>query len=852
VARVVIEPGAALLTQAGEQRTLVARAYDADGNPVDATFTWSSSRAASVSVDSDGVLTARAATGSAQIVARAGGVPSQPALALVAQPVAGALLVGDDQVVGDPEETDPGAAPSLANTYRVTLQGVAAPAVGKVVIGTGGKPVAGRVVAVRASGSRQVVTLQPLPVNQLFAALELRERFDLSQAEVRYPDDVLARFDVQRDGNRYVFTERPGTRQLAVPRKRAQAATGTFVLPPFGDCEASSPFDEVPLSVDGPLSFAVTLSPDYEIEYSVAGGLKKLLLQADPKLEMTAAVEMKIATEATFGCKLTLFQFVVPTTGPMSWIASGLVPVGIGFEVGGEITVAGAEIAGKVVAQGEAKLGIDCASGSCGVVNSFAKGPVEVEPSVQLPSLGTDPRVEPSLSLFTFVELNIGNPLLQSLQFGAFEAKLAGTLSGSFATRAVQIADTGYRANYGASIDLEAGAGVGLEDVLDLFDLDDLVTLEFTESLPLAASPGGSVAADKASFVAGDPVNFKVEIKPATAAFIPSLGAPYNVERILIVRKLPANVVEIGSVTASAGQTNFTIPWTATTSGKADEFYAFVVTKLLPSDLLALELGQASGAAAAEVRLERGYISRDNYCQARALSESETDPADSLYDDDEDEDGNASFSCSAGVAGVGATASGGGTIDGAEFAPVGDETGPLLSTLEASASGNATMALSVSPQDGRYRQAYVGARGGGSGNWLLHAGDAPVAYTLTATLTAVQGGGASVELLRQNPLDPGTPDVQRAAICPGFDAAPGVDDWSTVLESICDAAENVGAKSVTFTGVLQPKQNLELSARASGGWAGSRTVSASTTQGPTGSKSASASFDLKLEFSVPP
>jgi len=48
----------------------------------------------------------------------------------------------------------------MANTYRVTLAGVAAPALGTLLVGTGSKAVAGRVVAMDTSVAGQAtVTL---------------------------------------------------------------------------------------------------------------------------------------------------------------------------------------------------------------------------------------------------------------------------------------------------------------------------------------------------------------------------------------------------------------------------------------------------------------------------------------------------------------------------------------------------------------------------------------------------------------------------------------------------------------------------------------------------------------------
>jgi hypothetical protein len=79
----------------------------------------------------------------------------------------------------------------------------------------------------------------------------------------------------------------------------------------------------VPLAIDTPLSFAVTVTPSYEFDYDSASGLNKLLLKAEPKFEMKFGLAMAVATSASYGCKKKLFQFVIPFSGPLAWLAAG-------------------------------------------------------------------------------------------------------------------------------------------------------------------------------------------------------------------------------------------------------------------------------------------------------------------------------------------------------------------------------------------------------------------------------------------------------------------------------------------------------------------------------------------------
>lgn len=864
VARVEITPAGALLTGAGQSRQLVARAYDADGNPVDATFTWTSGRTSSVSVDGSGVITAQTAIGSAQIVAATGGVKSRPVLVLVAQPVAGATLVSDEQMEGDPVESRPGAAPSPTNTYRVTLQGVAAPALGGVLIGSGGKPVAGRVVAVQSVGTQTIVTLQPLAPNQQFTNFRVQESFDLSQAQVRIPAEVAARFEVRREGNRFAFTERPGARARAraqsAPRMRALAASGTFALPPFSACESNFPnLDDVdlpnfvPISLDGPLSFAVTIAPGYELDYDSATGLNKLLLNAEPTLEMEAGFALALAVEATYGCKITLFEFVIPFSGPLGWIASGVVPVGVGFDVGGKITAASANIAGKVEAKGQLALGFDCTGGACGVVASAGNGTLKTEPTLQLPNFGTDPRFEPSLALYAFTKINLGNPIFQSLQFEALEAKVSAQLEGSFALWSTQVNATDYSANYGAALGLQAGAGVSLGGALELLGLGNLAAVEFNKSIPLAASPTGTVSADRATFVAGDVVNFKVQIEPAASAnFFPTLG-PYNIERVMLARKTPGGVIQVDSVLAAPGQTSFDLSHIATDSSKVDEFHAFVRTKLLPAELFSIEIGQAIGVDAdLGVRLLRTSMGEDGLCDMTVLSEVVANPADYLYA--EDEQRQVPFACNASIAGANASSIGSGSVSGTSYsASTADDPG--LPVTEISAQGQSAAQATLAAQSSQTRRnlamTFVRAEAGGS--WTVVGGSQPVVYTLTAQLAAQPGAGAAVQVadLDAPPGPFGTQFLVRTAICPELELTPAPDDWVNELEGHCFGATNQQNAIVSFSGVLAPGQRLGIDATSAAAWSGLREVSPALTQGPQGSRQANASFSFTLTFAPP-
>lgn len=604
VAQVAIRETGLLLTAAGASRQLNALVTDALGTPVEAEVSWSSSNPAAIAVDAGGRVTAVAASGSAQITAQVQDLRSTPLLVAVAVPPAGALLLTDEQIVGDPVETDPNAAPSLANTYRVVLTGAAAPAVGQLVINTESKPVAGRVVAVSTSGGRHTVTLMLAPARTLFPNLNLKETFDLSRAQVVFPAELAAKYDIARSGDTFSFTPRQGAFGAADRRARALAASGTHALPPFTSCESS--FSTLPIALSMPPLFSVTINPSLDVIFTAANGLERFIFQAEPVFQVEGGITVTAAFEGKVDCKVELFAIRVPVGGALSLVIGAILPVGVGLEAGGKVTVATLGIQSKVQTQTRAQVGLACPSGAdCEFVRTLDDLRVEYQPTVDLPGIG-DLRVEPTLMAYGWISAEIGNPFLRSIRFEAFTARAGAKLAGSFAPMIGQITDTSYQSDYKVALEAEAKVGADLDGALELLGLEDLAAIELTIGTDLARSPAASVMASQASFAAGDVVRFSVRFDPARKDFFPGVG-PYNIDEVLLVRKNGLVAEVVGRASASTGQTDFTIPFNATDFGSASEFSAFVVTKLLPAQVLALELDRP-------VAIQVGELSADYAC----------------------------------------------------------------------------------------------------------------------------------------------------------------------------------------------------------------------------------------------
>lgn len=600
-ARVEIVQTGLLFTEPNQTRQLEARVFDADGARLDTPVSWSSSDPADISVGSGGLARAESSTGSAQIVAAVGELRSVPLLAVVTTVAEGTVLVDDIQVRRGVVETDPDAEPSLDNTYSVVVSGITPPAAGTPMVGTGSQPIAGRVVSTRAVEGGTEVTLRLAPLRELFPGLEIQQRFDLSRAEVIVPEGVSDFYTVEREGDTYRFTPRDTVARSAASSsaKALGAPAGTRALFDRG-CESSltgAGFGDgaaPPFVFQAPPVLSFTLSPALDLLYTEARGLERLLLTGEPTFRFDATVRATLAFEGKVECKAELLLFRVPVGGALSAVVSILVPIGVGFEVAGKVTVADVQLGLNSTVSNTVEVGLRC-NGDCEFVAETGNFRSTHTPKVSLPGV-EDFRVAPELSAFGYAEAVIGNPFLNSLRFEAFEVKAGPKLEGKFAPVATQIAATDFKSSYKLSLGVAAGFGDDIEAVLNILGIVEVggEVLELTTDL--GTSPTGVLTVDRDRFVTGETSRFQLKLDAATAEFL----SIYNVREIVLIRN-SGGQREVARATASSGQTTFDFSFVSPNAGQTNEFTAFVVTTLLPFELLSLELDTARASNAVPV-----------------------------------------------------------------------------------------------------------------------------------------------------------------------------------------------------------------------------------------------------------
>jgi hypothetical protein len=612
IASIRITPGTVLLTVQGESQALTAEAFDEEGQSIaDVDFIWTSNDEATVTVDSAGKITAVNSIGSALITVHAADAQSAPVLVLIAEPVANSILIGDEQVVGDPEAIDPEAEYVLGFQYRVILTNIGAPQIGDILLGKGEQPVGGRVVSVVDLGNGQFeVTLELIGLDEMFANLVIDEEIDLSEAEFEVPEQVAQLYDVSEESDgTLIFTPKASAEaQLAVEQQPTlipsedsiMASADPLVnLGPF-KCEVTG---SLPVTLPTLPSVTLNRNLNFNLVYdSNLGGLQKITVKGVIGAEAKVKLIMVAALNLGFECKAKFATITIPIGGPAALIFGGQVPIGTGFAISGKLTFLqlGTELSAK--GNASAEMGLKCPGGlNCTVIQPEPVGSFDADYKFVVPDPNNVPgqvEFEPKLGGFLYAELAIGPRFIPSLQFKAFELKIGPNLAANLGFVERQILDENYRSDYKLTIDSTIGPGSGLSTFLNFLGLTgghDFVkyTVDLAESPKALSFTMNTFYANS-----GETMTGTLKLDPTTVNFTP-FG--YNVERILLYHSDGTNMSFVREFHALSGQTEFELSWVTLPSMVGNpNFYAFVDTSVLPHVPLFTELEQTYGCPSIE------------------------------------------------------------------------------------------------------------------------------------------------------------------------------------------------------------------------------------------------------------
>lgn len=622
VMRVEIEQTGLLMTASGQSRALTARAFDEQGQEMAVPITWTSSTPDQVFVDTtSGVVTAQTANGSAQIVAVAKGRESAPLLAVVTPLGPDVVPVDDAQVVRGAQDSDPLAVSSPNNTYNVILDGTRIPIVGERLVATGSHAIAGEVVAVESVPEGSLVTLRLVPLSELMPQLDLDLEMDLSEAAIELTPEIAQRYTMERDGGRVILTPIPlsakvsttdaGARSAltasaqAVPSKVATPA-GTFAFDRGCTVAVDGGTDNsLPITFDVSPTFDVAINPSLDLQI-IDGAHRHVIVRAAPRIVLDAELRTTLAFQGKVECKAELFRIRLPVGGALSFVLGGLIPVGFGAELAGQVTVGNVKMGYRSTTTGTLTAGLDC-SADCEVIADVSVSN-QSEPRLTPPAgeFGDNLKFKPALFGFAFAEVVFGNPFIRSLQFNALVGKFGAKFEGDFASIDTQIADPAYASTYGIAVACELGPDLDLTSAVQLlFGSATFIPKKFECGFgPFTQLPKlTSAVASRTLWEEGDEVEVEVRFDPTSLDFIPGIG-PENLSLVQLIRRdASGRAAVIASATESSANPGVVTlrflsgatPNGALLAGTSDELFIAYFTALLPISGLRIEAGKVTG-----------------------------------------------------------------------------------------------------------------------------------------------------------------------------------------------------------------------------------------------------------------
>lgn len=588
VAKVVITPQSILITDPHQSKMLRATAYDADGNELNVDINWSSSHNDIATISTDGNASAQGVIGSTTITAEADGVKSSQVMVLVTELVGGATTVDDKQVVGDIEAVNPNDKPGIGYQYKVKLKNFPLPSNGDIIVGSGGIPIAGQVINSKINGTVTEVTLEVVPVEQVFSQLEIHEDFDLTKVDMQVDDSVSPYYTMQKqsDGS-YVWT----LKEQNISSVPQMHASPSIYSPSYerGPLKCTYEGTEVfPLNLSLPITHQLTHNLHTALDFSMGASHMKAFVYGELGTVFKITPTFNTALTAKVGCEVKLATLPIPIGGAISYFFGLQVPLGVGIEAGGQLELA--QLAFEAVSKTEydVAFGLDCSSGTCIGLHSMQNTNSTFTTNWILPSgnLADNLRLKPEISGFGFSKLEFHAIGLQN------DLELVGAKGGlsngaDLAMIHAQCVDYNYTSDYKLSLYASVSSGNDVNQFISLFVPGGFAGFEYKLSTDLATSPKVLYAkASKNQYYYGDTVTFTVELDPATINYS---FRGYNVDKISIYKRVPDgqggyNYNWFFDMPAVDGQTKFERDWVFTQDGTVkDNYYAFIETKGIPT-----------------------------------------------------------------------------------------------------------------------------------------------------------------------------------------------------------------------------------------------------------------------------
>ena len=506
IAFIEIQPGGQILTPERQTAPLRAVAYDAEGNEVAATFSWTSSAPDQVAVDADGTVSAASELGSAIVWAEADGIRSNPAVVAALELHPGSVLVTDDQVVevGEPFLPD-GAAETDFPLMDVRLRGIDPPAEGTILVSGESSVLGGSVVSAEEDGGEVAVRLQLVSMPELFARYEIEWNIGLAGYGVEELDEEVSAREIAA-----------AVLPIEQKIKKEWPTSGPFRC--SGSIAAYLEKNTVDLKLGGDAEFIFKSS---RRDASLPPGYLKVAIEGPLTLKGSLALRAKAGLRASGKCEL---KGRIPIAlGPFAIVVAPAIPLGVGVNLKANVKLATLELGFEGENGFDIGLGFECGPGtapcrSLDKVEWISK----FKPLLEVPRGMKDTRVEMSAQAYfaTGLDLLFG---LGRWTFEAIDVTVGPIQSADLGFVDNQMDDRGYASKYELKLEGKAGAGQGVEDAIKkLLGKDEeegSLGFEVSVAKPLSRSPIGTHTSDKTSLMNGEKVRFSVMLDESTVEY---------------------------------------------------------------------------------------------------------------------------------------------------------------------------------------------------------------------------------------------------------------------------------------------------------------------------------------------
>jgi hypothetical protein len=608
-----------LVLRPGDTAMLSAKVFDQTGAEMSGqTVVWSATTQA-VSVGADGHVIAGVTIDSAQISAAVGAVKSLPVTALVARPVTGARMVSDAEVLVDSAPVDNTQTGRPGSQYTVRLSGLA-PTVGQIVLASGGKQVAGRVLSTTPATIGNDVVFSIVGLTEVFDQAKIVSVFDGSKLPVQFPSGSPIRETLLPSGaveRQFTLNIPNASMQFRAAFARSQrvslsAASRNFNVGPLkcvaeGSATPSFTGSSINVTQQGSLGMV-------ESTFIVDGGAAYAKVRAEGVFGVRLDGSVKMAGElnGSVKCGATLVTVPVPVPPQVALIVQPVLPLGFSFSAIGQVTSPGLEL----------KLNSE--------VNQPIVAGFELLPDGTLENLSTIDTTQQSTSFNWNIQADAGAPGFNfdaSARAGLF---VDAALTNVFVTAASRVLDFDpnlrliegfagfntearlkpiavqlqnpstpslYNVKFRATVGTSSSVNQALQLLGSAVSATSITNPEFKWEPTLVRSPNGAGLSSLFKFQTGDALTLSVILAPDSvkASFLGAVLLPYNVKRVEIWRKeADGSATKVSSRDASSGDVNFSMNWNADQAGElTTKYYAAVVP--LVGDSFPLLLGELTG-----------------------------------------------------------------------------------------------------------------------------------------------------------------------------------------------------------------------------------------------------------------